>query len=88
MSKFDNNNENQIRNNYLFWLFVYLGIGFAISLIRGDLGHVQLAPEIEFKTQSAVTIPMAHAQTLVPIPKHTYAYLLGAKDGLACLFFS
>jgi hypothetical protein len=33
LSKFDNNNENQIRKNYLIWLFVYLGIGFAISII-------------------------------------------------------
>lgn len=33
LSKFDNNNENQVRNSYLIWLFVYLGIGFAISVI-------------------------------------------------------
>jgi hypothetical protein len=33
MTKFDNNNKNQMRNNYLIWLFVYLGIGFAISII-------------------------------------------------------
>lgn len=32
---------------------------------------------------SAITISMAHAQTAIPIPKHTYAYMTGAKSGLA-----
>lgn len=30
-----------------------------------------------------VTISMAQAQTAIPIPKHTYAYMIGAKNGLA-----
>jgi hypothetical protein len=33
MSKFDNNNENQIRDNYLTWLFVYMSIGLVIALV-------------------------------------------------------
>ena len=28
-------------------------------------------------------ISVAHAQTAVPVPKHTFAYLMGAKKGLA-----
>jgi hypothetical protein len=31
----------------------------------------------------AVTMSIAHAQTAIPIPKHTYAYMTGAKNGLA-----
>jgi len=34
-------------------------------------------------TFSAVTVSMAQAQTAIPIPKHTYAYMTGAKNGLA-----
>jgi hypothetical protein len=33
MSKYDNNNENQIRDNYLTWLFVYMSIGLVIALV-------------------------------------------------------
>ena len=36
MSNVNNNNSknnHQIQNNYLIWLFIYLGIGFAISFI-------------------------------------------------------
>jgi hypothetical protein len=32
---------------------------------------------------SAVTMTMAYAQTVVPVPKHTFAYEIGAKNGLA-----
>jgi hypothetical protein len=28
-----NNNNHPIQNNYLIWLFIYMGIGFAISFI-------------------------------------------------------
>lgn len=31
---------------------------------------------------SALTMSIAHAQTAIPIPKHTYAYMTGAKNGL------
>jgi 3-oxoacyl-ACP reductase-like protein len=34
-------------------------------------------------TFSAVTVSMAQAQAAIPIPKHTYAYMTGAKNGLA-----
>jgi hypothetical protein len=33
MSEYDNNNENQIRDNYLTWLFVYMSIGLVIALV-------------------------------------------------------
>ena len=33
-------------------------------------------------TFSAVTVSMAQAQTAIPIPKHTYAYMTGAKNGI------
>ena len=33
LSGFDNDSENQIRNNYLTWLFVYMGIALTLSLI-------------------------------------------------------
>src|SRR5438067_13307527 len=34
MSNVNNNNHNHpIQNNYLIWLFLYLGFGFAISFI-------------------------------------------------------
>jgi uncharacterized membrane protein len=33
MSKYDNNNENQIRDNCLIWLSIYMGIGFVLSFI-------------------------------------------------------
>jgi hypothetical protein len=32
---------------------------------------------------SVVSVSIAQAQTVVPLPKHTYAYLIGAKNGLA-----
>jgi hypothetical protein len=32
---------------------------------------------------SAATMTMAYAQTVVPVPKHTFAYEIGAKNGLA-----
>ena len=31
---------------------------------------------------SAVTVSMAQAQTAIPIPKHTYAYMTGVAEGL------
>ncbi len=34
-------------------------------------------------TFSAITVSMAQAQTAIPIPKHTYAYMIGVKYGLA-----
>jgi hypothetical protein len=33
LSRFDNNSENEIKNNYLAWLFVYMGIGLTLTLI-------------------------------------------------------
>ena len=33
MSRFDNNSENQTKNNYLMWLFVYMSIGLVLALV-------------------------------------------------------
>ena len=33
MSNNIDNNNSQIQNNYLIWLFIYVGIGFTISFI-------------------------------------------------------
>jgi hypothetical protein len=33
MGNVNDKNNHQIQNNYLIWLFVYMGIGFAISFI-------------------------------------------------------
>ena len=33
MSNNIDNNNSQIQNNYLIWLFIYVGIGFAVSFI-------------------------------------------------------
>jgi len=47
--------------------------GFLISLILTSvLGLVMI-------TYSATAISVAYAQTVVPIPKHTFAYETGAK---------
>jgi hypothetical protein len=32
---------------------------------------------------ATMTMTMAYAQTVVPVPKHTFAYEIGAKNGLA-----
>jgi hypothetical protein len=32
---------------------------------------------------SAATMTMVYSQTVVPVPKHTFAYEIGAKNGLA-----
>jgi hypothetical protein len=50
---------------------------FSISLILCSVTGVCMI------TDSAATISMAYAQTVVPIPKHTFAYETGAKKGLA-----
>jgi hypothetical protein len=33
LSRFDNNSENQTKNNYLIWLFVYMSIGLVVALV-------------------------------------------------------
>ena len=33
LSRFDKSNENQIKNNYLIWLFVYMSIGLVVALV-------------------------------------------------------
>jgi pyruvate carboxylase len=51
--------------------------GFPISLILTSVLGVAMI------TYSATAISAAYAQTVVPIPKHTFAYETGAKKGLA-----
>ena len=51
--------------------------GFPISLILTSVLGVAII------TYSATAISVAYAQTVVPIPKHTFAYETGAKKGLA-----
>ena len=51
--------------------------GFPISLILTSVLGVAMI------TDSATAISVAYAQTVVPIPKHTFAYETGAKKGLA-----
>jgi hypothetical protein len=51
--------------------------GFPISLILTSVLAVAMI------TYSATAISVAYAQTVVPIPKHTFAYETGAKKGLA-----
>jgi hypothetical protein len=51
--------------------------GFPISLIIYSVLGVAMI------TDSVTAISVAYAQTVVPIPKHTFAYETGAKKGLA-----
>jgi hypothetical protein len=50
--------------------------GFAISVILCSVLVVFMI------TDSAASIAVTYAQTVVPIPKHTFAYETGAKKGL------
>jgi pyruvate carboxylase len=50
--------------------------GFAISVILCSVLVVFMI------TDSAALIAVTYAQTVVPIPKHTFAYGTGAKKGL------